>query len=38
MVNHSIQVVQALASALTEGGRGANGTAFPKQPNKALKL
>ncbi|WP_312967806.1 glutathione S-transferase N-terminal domain-containing protein [Acinetobacter gerneri] len=38
MVNHSIQVVQALASALTEGGRGENGTAFPKQPNKALKL
>ncbi|SPL72474.1 glutathione S-transferase N-terminal domain-containing protein [Acinetobacter stercoris] len=38
MVNHSIKVVQALVSGITEGGRGANGTAFPKQPEKALKL
>ncbi len=38
MVNHHIKVVQALASSITEGGRGANGTAFPKQPEKALKL
>lgn len=38
MVHHQIKVMQALASALTEGGRGANGTAFPKQPEKALKL
>lgn len=38
MVNHQIKVVQALASALTEGGRGISGTAFPKQPEKSLKL
>lgn len=38
MVHHQIKVVQALASAITEGGRGANGTAFPNQPEKALKL
>ena len=38
MVIHQIKVAQALASALTEGGRGANGTPFPKQPEKALKL
>lgn len=38
MVNHQIKVVQALASALTEGGRGVSGTAFPKQPEKPLKL
>ena len=38
MVHHQIKVVQALASSITEGGRGANGTAFPNQPEKALKL
>ncbi|MGE8559952.1 MAG: glutathione S-transferase N-terminal domain-containing protein [Acinetobacter sp.] len=38
MVNHQIKVVQALASALTEGGRGVSGTAFPQQPEKPLKL
>lgn len=38
MVHHQIKVAQALASAFTEGGRGTNGTAFPKQPEKALKL
>ncbi|WP_425916762.1 glutathione S-transferase N-terminal domain-containing protein [Acinetobacter sp. TSRC1-2] len=38
MVNHQIKVVQALASALTEGGRGVSGTAFPQQPEKSLKL
>lgn len=38
MVNHQIKVIQALASSLTEGGRGVSGTAFPKQPSKALKL
>lgn len=38
MVHHQIKVVQALASAITEGGRGANGTPFPNQPEKALKL
>lgn len=38
MVNHQIKVVQAISSAITEGGRGANGTAFPKQPEKPLKL
>ncbi|MFH7766465.1 glutathione S-transferase N-terminal domain-containing protein [Acinetobacter sp. BSP-28] len=38
MVNHQIKVIQALASALTEGGRGVSGTAFPKQPEKSLKL
>lgn len=37
-MNHHIKVLQALASAITEGGRGANGTPFPKQPEKALKL
>ena len=38
MVHHQIKVAQALASALTEGGRGVNGTPFPNQPEKALKL
>ena len=38
MLHHQIKVVQALASALTEGGRGSNGTAFPKQPEEPLKL
>ena len=38
MVHHQIKVIQAIASMLTEGGRGVNGTAFPKQPEKALKL
>ncbi len=37
MVHHQIKVIQAVASMLTEGGRGVNGTAFPKQPEKALK-
>lgn len=38
MVHHQIKIVQALASAITAGGRGANGTPFPNQPEKALKL
>ena len=38
MVIHQIKVVQALASAFTEGGRGVNGTPYPKQPEKALQL
>ncbi|QIO05999.1 glutathione S-transferase N-terminal domain-containing protein [Acinetobacter shaoyimingii] len=38
MVIHQIKVAQALASSITGGGRGANGTPFPKQPEKALKL
>ena len=38
MVNHQIKVLQALASAIAEGGRGVTGTAFPKQPVRALKL
>lgn len=38
MVHHQIKVVQALASAITAGGRGVNGTPFPNQPEKALKL
>lgn len=38
MVIHQIKVVQAVASAITAGGRGTSGTAFPKQPEKALKL
>ena len=38
MVHHQIKVVQALVSSITEGGRGANGTPFPNQPEKALKL
>ncbi|WP_173910379.1 glutathione S-transferase N-terminal domain-containing protein [Acinetobacter sp. Marseille-Q1618] len=38
MVHHQIKVAQALISAITEGGRGANGTPFPNQPEKALKL
>lgn len=37
MVNHQIKVLQALASAIAEG-RGVTGTAFPKQPVRALKL
>lgn len=38
MVMHQIKVLQALASSITEGGRGVSGTAFPKQPEKALQL
>lgn len=38
MVNHQIKVLQAVASAIAEGGRGVTGTAFPNQPVKALKL
>jgi len=38
MVHHQIKVVQAFASTVVSGGRGANGTAFPNQPEKALKL
>ena len=38
MVMHQIRVIQALASAFTEGGRGTTGTAHPKQPEQALKL
>lgn len=38
MLMHQVKVLQALTSALTEGGRGMNGTAFPKQPVKPLKL
>lgn len=38
MLMHQIRVAQALASAITEGGRGTNGTPHPKQPEKALKL
>ena len=38
MVHHQIKVIQAMASMLTEGGRGVNGTAFLKQTEKALKL
>ncbi|WP_313738283.1 glutathione S-transferase N-terminal domain-containing protein [Acinetobacter sp.] len=38
MVKHQIKVIQALASSLTEGGRGVSGTAFPQQPEKSLKL
>lgn len=37
-IAHQVQVVQSLASTLTELGRGMNGTAFPKQPTKPLKL
>ncbi|MDQ8935555.1 glutathione S-transferase N-terminal domain-containing protein [Acinetobacter rudis] len=38
MVNHHIKVTQAILSSLTEGSRGMSGTAFPMQPNRALKL
>ena len=38
MVNHQIKVLQAVASAIAQGGRGVTGTAFPNQPVKALKL
>ena len=38
MLIHQIRVAQALASALTEGGRGTTGTPYPKQPELALKL
>lgn len=37
MVHHQIKVVQALVSSLA-GGRGVSGTAFPNQPEQALKL
>ncbi|MBN6515592.1 MULTISPECIES: glutathione S-transferase N-terminal domain-containing protein [Acinetobacter] len=38
MVIHQIKVLQAVVSAIAEGGRGVSGTAFPQQPAKALKL
>ncbi len=38
MLKHQVKVAQALLSAMAEGGRGTSGTAFPKQPEKALKL
>ncbi|MBU3848431.1 MAG: glutathione S-transferase N-terminal domain-containing protein [Candidatus Acinetobacter avistercoris] len=38
MANHQINVIQAVLSAVTEGGRGVTGTPFPIQPEKALKL
>ncbi|WP_374574494.1 glutathione S-transferase N-terminal domain-containing protein [Acinetobacter sp.] len=38
MLHHRIKVAQALLSAIAEGGRGASGTPYPKQPEKALKL
>ena len=37
-IAHNFQVLQALASSVTELGRGMNGTPHPKQPEKALKL
>lgn len=38
MLMHQVKVLQALASAALEGGRGTNGTAHPQQPPNALKL
>ena len=38
MLGHQIKVVQALASAFTQGGRGTTGTPFPNQPDQPLKL
>lgn len=38
MLNHQIKVLQATLSSVTEAGRGVTGTAFPQQPEKALKL
>lgn len=38
MLIHQIKVLQALASAVTEGGRGTSGTPYPKQPEKLLIL
>lgn len=37
-IAHNFQVIQALASGVTEFGRGVMGTPFPKQPEKLLKL
>lgn len=37
-IAHQVQIIQALASSVTEMGRGIMGTPFPKQPQKALKL
>lgn len=37
-IAHNFQVLQALASSVTEFGRGMNGTPYPKQPAKRLKL
>lgn len=38
MLSHQIKVVQALASSFAQGGRGTNGTPYPKQPAKPLIL
>lgn len=38
MLKHQFGVVQALISAVTEGGRGTTGTPYPKQPVLALQL
>lgn len=37
-IKHHVNVLRAFASAGIAGGRGMNGTAFPKQPEKPLKL
>ncbi len=38
MIKHQIGVVQAILSAVAQGGRGTIGTAHPKQPALPLKL
>ena len=38
MLKHQFRVVQSTISSLTEGGRGALGTPYPKQPTQPLKL
>lgn len=38
MLMHQIKIAQSVLTSLTQGGRGMMGTAFPRQPDKPLKL
>ncbi|MBU3120684.1 glutathione S-transferase N-terminal domain-containing protein [Acinetobacter soli] len=38
MLIHQVKVLQSVAASIIEGGRGVTGTAFPKQPEKPIKL
>ncbi len=38
MVHHQIKVIQAVASMLTEGGRGVNGDSISQATRKSLKV
>ncbi len=37
-LKHQVKVLQSVMSTLVQGGRGATGTPFPKQPEKPIRL